>query len=215
MSILVHLGIAAAENSAVVTFESLMGDFLSVVYDRPSTYVANYMQAYQSRSASNENNRNLHGRIFEYVLATLCVREGLFPLYLNAKVAFVPNVDYDLLLHSSSCGPICLSAKTSLRERYKQADLEAIALKYVHRKARSYLLTLEPHEAVKMQEKIESGAIIGLDRVVLATSPGFDDLINELKTLSFSEPPSVKVIESNLVVSSDRVNSVIGAEAVT
>jgi hypothetical protein len=76
-------------------------------------------------------------------------------------------------------------------------------------------LTLEPHEAVKMQEKIESGAIIGLDRVVLATSPGFDDLINELKTLSFSEPPSVKVIESNLVVSSDRVNSVIGAEAVT
>ena len=43
------------------------------------------------------------------------------------------------------------------RERYKQADLEAIALKYVHRKALSYLVTLEANEAKSVKAKIKSG----------------------------------------------------------
>ena len=92
--------------------------------------------------------------IFEYILATLFVREGILPLYLSAKVAFVPNVIYDLMLFTSERGPICLSAKTSLRERYKQADLESIALKYVHRKALSFLLTLEENEAKSVKKKL-------------------------------------------------------------
>jgi hypothetical protein len=49
--------------------------------------------------------------------------------------------------------PICISAKTSLRERYKQADFEAIALKYVHRKALSFLVTLEENEAKSVKAK--------------------------------------------------------------
>ena len=38
--------------------------------------------------------------------------------------------------------PIVLSIKTSLRERLKQADLKALALNNVYRKAQTYLLTL-------------------------------------------------------------------------
>lgn len=81
---------------------------------------------------------------------------------MNAKVAFVPNVIYDLMFYTSERGPICWSVKTSLRERYKQADLEAIALKYVHRKALSYLITLEENEAKSVKAKIKSGALLGL-----------------------------------------------------
>lgn len=75
---------------------------------------------------------------------------------MSAKVAFVPNVIYDLMFYTSERGPICISAKTSLRERYKQADLEAIALKYVHRKALSYLVTLQTNEA-KIRMKRNNG----------------------------------------------------------
>jgi hypothetical protein len=104
-------------------------------------------------------------------------------------------------------GPICISAKTSLRERYKQADLEAIALKYVHRKALSYLVTLEENEARSVKEKIKSGDVIGLDNVVVATSNEFNELIEELKSYKFSEPPTVKVIESNQVITIEKVKA--------
>lgn len=152
-----------------------------------------------------ERNNNLNGKIFEYILATLFVREGILPIYMSAKVAFVPNVIYDLMFYTQERGPICISAKTSLRERYKQADLEAIALKYVHRKALSYLVTLEEKEAKSVQQKIKTGDVIGLDNVVVATSPDFNTLVQELKNFNFSEPPTVKVIESNQIITAEKV----------
>jgi len=40
-----------------------------------------------------------------------------------------------------------LTIKTSLRERYKQADLEGLALKQVYRKSKTYLITLSGQES--------------------------------------------------------------------
>ncbi len=147
--------------------------------------------------------------MFEYILASLCIRENILPIYMSAKVAFVPNVVYDLMFYSTERGPICWSVKTSLRERYKQADLESIALKYVHRKALSFLITLNETEAKSVKGKIKTGDVIGLDDVIVATKPEFDDfIVKELKTFKFEEPPTVKVIESNQVVTIERVKSV-------
>ena len=205
MSKLNQLGITVGTNTkADIVFDSLFPNFLEVKYDKPSDYINIFWEAFQKHP---EGNNNLNGKIFEYILATLCVREGLLPLYLSAKVAFVPNVIYDLMFYTSERGPICISAKTSLRERYKQADLEAIALKYVHRKALSYLVTLEANEAKSVQAKIKSGDVIGLDNVIVASSNDFNELIVELKSFQFSEPPTVKVIESNQIITLDKVNS--------
>lgn len=104
------------------------------------------------------------------------------------------------MFYTAERGPICWSVKTSLRERYKQADLESIALKYVHRKALSYLITLSEKEANSVKTKIKTGDVIGLDNVVVATKPEFDDLVAELKAFDFQELPTVKVIESTQVV---------------
>ena len=145
-----------------------------------------------SRQPQSKN--KLNGKIFEYILAILFVRELILPLYLNAKVAFVPNVNYDLMFYTTERGLICISAKTSLREIYKQADLETIALKYVHRKALSFLIKLEEKEARSVKEKIKSGDVIGIDKVVVATSYEFKELVEELKSYKFSEPTTVKVI---------------------
>jgi len=87
----------------------------------------------------------------------------------------------------------------------KQADLESIALKYVHRKALSFLLTLEENEAKSVKAKIKSGDVIGLDNVIVATSEEFNELIIDLKKYKFSEPPTVKVIESNQIVTEEKV----------
>lgn len=198
-----QLGITiGTNNKAEIVFDSLFPNFMTVQYNKPSDYIKLYWDAFQKHP---ESNNNLNGKIFEYILATLFVRENILPVYMSAKVAFVPNVIYDLMFYTTERGPICISAKTSLRERYKQADLEAIALKYVHRKALSYLVTLEVNEAKSVKAKIKSGDVIGLDNVVVATSDDFNDLIDELKSYQFSEPPIVKVIESNQIITAEKV----------
>ncbi len=194
-----------ANNKAAIVFENLYPNFLEVKYNSPSEYVKKYWDKY---SALNDSNIGVNGKVFEYILATLFIREDILPLYLSAKVAFVPNVIYDLMFYTAERGPICISAKTSLRERYKQADLEAIALKYVHRKALSYLVTLEEKEAKNVKEKIRSGDVIGLDKVVVATSKDFDELIMEIKKYKAEQPPTVKVIESNHVVTHEKLNTI-------
>lgn len=199
-----QLGIVLGDDTkAANVFESLHADFRLIEYTKPSEYVANYWQLYEKLA---EPNNNLNGKIFEYILATLCVREGILPLYMSAKVAFVPNVVYDLMFYTAERGPICWSVKTSLRERYKQADLEAIALKYVHRKALNYLITLNAAEAKNVKAKIKTGDVIGLDDVIVATTPEFDSMIEQLKAFVFEEPPTVKVIESNQVITADKVS---------
>lgn len=186
-------------------FEELFSDFMDVEYEKPSEFIKLFWDKYEAYPTRNSN---LNGKMFEYILASLCIREGILPIYMSAKVAFVPNVIYDLMFYSSERGPICWSVKTSLRERYKQADLESIALKYVHRKALSYLITLNEGEAQSVKNKIKTGDVIGLDNVVVATNPEFDDLVKELKTFRFEEPPIVKVIESTQVVTIEKVKLV-------
>lgn len=208
LNMLKHLGIViGADTKAGAVFESLHPDFRQIEYDKPSDYVRTYWQLYEKAALVNNNNNNQNGKVFEYILATLCVRENILPLYMSAKVAFVPNVVYDLMFYTQERGPVCWSVKTSLRERYKQADLEAIALKYVHRKALNYLITLNVQEAKNVKVKIKTGDVIGLDDVIVATEPEFDDMIENLKKYDFTEPPTVKVIESNQVITKEKVKS--------
>jgi len=201
-----QLGIAVSNNKTAVLFEKLYPDFLDVKYNLPSQYISMMWERYE-KTTNRSGNQN--GRIFEYLLATLCIRENILPLYMSAKVAFVPNVIFNLMFYTRERGPICWSVKTSLRERYKQADLESIALKYVHRKSLSYLITLNSTEAESVRNKIKTGDVIGLDDVIVATSSDFDVLVENLKTFDFEEPPTVKVIESNQIVTVEKVKSVI------
>lgn len=203
MSILKKLDIVVGEDKiAAGIFEEVCPDFMRINYRKPSDYINQVWGCYENRPKKNSN---INGKFFEYLLATLFIREGILPFYLSAKVAFVPNVIYDLMFYTSERGPVCLSAKTSLRERYKQADLEAIALKYVHRKALSYLITLSKREAQGVNQKIKDGKVIGLDNVLVASSSEFDSFVESLKKFNLSEPPTVKVIESNQVITREKV----------
>ncbi len=187
------------ELKASSIFESLFQeqDFIDFPVMSPSEYVNMYWNAYLKKGTQTQN---INGKIFEYIIATLLYREKLLPLYIQAQVAFVPNVDFDALLYSDEVGPIALSMKTSLRERYKQADLEAIALKYVHRKAKSYLLTMSAEEAVNVKAKIKTGDVIGLDDIIVCSTSDIDDLIRSLKSYQFKEAGNVSIITSTQIV---------------
>ncbi|MCQ2958793.1 MAG: hypothetical protein MJ198_01205 [Bacteroidales bacterium] len=198
MGKLKELNIVGNEDAqTVVIFESLFESktFLDVCYSTPKEYVSICWAAYQQNS---KKNNNLNGKIFELIIYTLLYRENILPFYSQAKVAFVPNIEFDTILYSKST-PVSLSLKTSLRERYKQADLEAIALKYVHRRAQCYLLTLSSEEANNVKNKVNDGSIIGLDKIIDCNTNDIDDLIVKLREITFQESQKIEVVEGFLV----------------
>lgn len=195
-SIIRRIGLLQSRGVVETTFISLLGgDFRDVQYSTPHEYVEKYWNAYQ---ATGKTNASVNGKVFELIIETLLYREGILPYYIQAKAAFVPNVDFDVLLYAES-EPVCLSIKTSLRERYKQADLEAVALKFVHRKAQCYLLTLEKNEASNVSAKIENSEVLGLNGMIYCLSDELDGLISSLKYKKFMESKTVEVVTGQVV----------------
>ncbi|MEO0638970.1 MAG: hypothetical protein AAFY70_04550, partial [Bacteroidota bacterium] len=76
--------------------------FMSVDYGSPSAFVEKLWEKYESPA---DKNANLNGKMFESILAAVCIREGILPLFMSAKVAFVPNVIYDLMFYTPKEDP--------------------------------------------------------------------------------------------------------------
>lgn len=186
------------KTKSVKIFEKLMGEksFMDIDYESPKDYINKYWNAYKNTNLGD--NQSLNGNVFELIIYSLFFREGLLPFYTQAKVTYVPNIVFDAILYNRS-QPISISLKTSLRERYKQADLEAIALKYVHRRAKCYLLTLESKEAEENKEKIRRGDIIGLDDIIDCNTDEINRLIEKLKQSHYEEAESQPAVEGFIV----------------
>jgi hypothetical protein len=168
----------------------------SAIWNKPSEFVSYCWAEYKRKGdASNKNN---NGQFLELLIQFILCKNQILPFYKQAKVAFVPNVNFDILIYTKEIGSIVLSIKTSLRERYKQADLEAIALKRVHRRSRTFLLTLDD-EYLCINEKIKNGDIVGLQKAINCHNLEFDALIIELKQYAFIEAGSVEIVVGNLV----------------
>lgn len=177
-------------------FNAIYSDILTIKYESESALMNTLWERYTSKPFSN----SLNGGVFEGLLATIFYRSNVSPLYVQANVSFVPNIDFDFIGYSKEFGPISLSAKTSLRERYKQADLEGMMLRQVHRNARSFLLTLDEVTAKNTNIKIDNGQVLGLEKVIVATHPSFDKLISILKNLEFYKPEKMDVITGKRII---------------
>jgi len=176
-------------------FDELFSDILTLDINSPSKMMDELWNRYPSGKTPS-----LNGNVFEGLLATILYRHAVRPLYVQAKLAFVPNVEFDFIAYSKKYGPIILSAKTSLRERYKQADLEGMMVRQVHRKAQSYLITLNVAEARNVNQKIEQGQVLGIDKVILATNEEFDSLVKSLVEMEFYTPPKIDVLTSKRLI---------------
>ena len=178
-------------------FDQKYKDVLEVEIKSCSDFIKEMWTRYLARRTKNPG---LNGYVFEGLLAVLFYRLGISPIFLQAKMAFIPNVEFDFVAYSKEIGPIVLSAKTSLRERYKQADLEGMMMRQVHRRAKSYLLTLNAAEAKNINSKIQEGKVLGLDRVYVASESEFDDLVEELTSYTLIEPAAKPVVQSSRII---------------
>lgn len=176
-------------------FKQVVPDITVDAELKPSEFIKKYWEKYQQSFTSNQN---INGKVFEELIAVTLVREKIMPFYMQAKVAFIPYVNYDFIIYSNDIGPISLSIKTSLRERWKQADLEAVALKYIHRKSKAYVVTLDT-DAVR-RRRIDSSQSLGIDEFILADTSEYDDMLKAIKDHQLDLSPTVEVVSSNIII---------------
>jgi hypothetical protein len=140
--------------------------------------------------------RDVRGKFFELLVASCLIKNQVLPFFWQAQLEFVPLANFDLVVYTEERGPIVLSLKTSIRERYKQAEFEAQAMKDVHRRALNYLVTIESDEAISLKSKIDSGVLTGIDDVVVANEGSFDQLIERLRSLTIVDTPVFSAVRN-------------------
>jgi hypothetical protein len=141
---------------------------------------------------------SMGGRWLEWAVLLALKENKLTPAYWQAKIEGVPS-DNDVMLWSEEHGPVVLSCKTSLRERYKQADLEAIALRARYQHAKAYLITLDSDKrhVARTRSKIRTAEVVALQAIYDETN--VDDLFAFLKTLALADVEP-KLLRSGKVV---------------
>lgn len=146
---------------------------------------------YASRhDTNNQAWRPTSGKVFEYLIIDALWTHGISPIYYQAKVTNITYVEYDVFLYHPTT-PVAISCKTSLGERWKQADLEGMVLKQTYRGALSILVTMNRrrnNEGANIQRKIESNEAVGLDHCVVVEegNEDFDALLNSLANTEYT-----------------------------
>ena len=156
-----------------------------------------YQENYDTSSSSA---RKTNGDVLECLILDALWLDGIRPAYHQAAVANVPNVIFDIFLYHP-VRPASISCKTSLRERWKQADLEGLALKQVYRAARSILVTLST-EGHRVQKHIDDSNVLGLDQCIVIEEgqSAFDCLLAELRSERFIESQKILPVTAQNVM---------------
>jgi len=178
-------------------FDKICPDFTIYKKMNPSDCALTLWKKYH-KATNNKNNGSLNGCMFELIISAILINKELLPFYKCADVLFVKGTTHDFLLYTEECSPIVLSAKTSLRERWKQADLEAFALHNVYRTSEYYLLTFEKEESeTRLKNKDQW---MGLSDLIYCFDSKFDTLIEQLRKNKYIEAEPVQVVTSNIIV---------------
>lgn len=157
----------------------------------PSEFVNLYWDLYKERY---KGSNSMNGTMFENLIIIALGRAGIKNIYVQTELTYVPSAIFDVFLYHTE-GSYALSIKTTLRERWKQADLEALAIKQVHKDVKCYVVTLSVTEVARRRRN--DSVYAGLDRFVLANTSEFDDLVAELLEKDFQVAGSEPIIKTD------------------
>ena len=138
------------------------------------------------------------GSAFEFLIAFTLLRENISPFYYQVAFNNIAWAEYDLLIYTQEIGPIVFSCKTSLRERWKQAEFEAQLLRRDYPNSRSFLITMDPNET-SVASKIKNGPKTGLEKVLRPNQPVFDRIMEEIGNYTIIPAPIGIFSKSTLV----------------
>ena len=121
--------------------------------------------------------RSINGSAFEAIIGFLLIREKIDIISMDEHVKNVKLVKPDFIIKSKTSN-IFLSLKTSVRERWKQADYEALKYKIVYSKSQCVLIVNNEKDSLDIRGKID---LLDIDEVTFANSIELNKLIERLK----------------------------------
>lgn len=172
---LVSAGLVTATSDLTRTFVNI-----TRIPNVPSYPYSRFMSAFWEEANSQGQTS---GALFELLVACCFYDARVGTFYRHATLQDSPKVESDLLVWTREGTPWCIQMTSTLRERYKLADLQAFRVKASYHNAAFFLLTMDQFDTSKRSRKdFES-----LDELVYCGSAAFDFLIEKLTFSSSCE----------------------------
>lgn len=163
-------------------FDSVFKDILDEEYLTPELFLKKNWIKYTEHIKKNKVNNNQPGKVFEVFFEIILKNEKIKVYSKDSNIKGVPLVKPDFLIRKRDGNFIFISLKTSLRERWKQADWEAIKFKEKYHSSDCYLITLHETEIKSLKNKISKGQLKGgLDAAFFGLSSDLNDLLEIVK----------------------------------
>ena len=149
-------------------------------YSRPQDFVKNFWIPFDKKRKSTKLNNVIPGNVFEIIMLWLFDREGI---KISSKgttihgVNEVYDVKPDIVVDIGKSKKLIVSLKTSLRERWKQADWEAMHIKK-ELNAECIIMSNNKKELDNVRRKLVD---LNLDQAVYASSEELDRFFIRIK----------------------------------
>jgi len=144
-------------------------------YSDAKNFFIHFWSIFEIYSLSKSLNNQVSGDAFEIIFAFILDYENIEIFSMDEQVKGIDFVKPDFITkkhhHFISC-------KTSLRERWKQADWESMRFKKIYSKSKCFLLTNHYKEYLSLKNKITK---LDLDEVYFAGSDDINLLIKQLR----------------------------------
>ncbi|MGL9687683.1 MAG: hypothetical protein ACQBVK_02750 [Candidatus Phytoplasma sp. TWB_XP] len=161
----------------------------------------NLNQYFKITKITPQNQKVLSGKINESLILIYFRNRGITQQYPQTYLFFIPDIKFDLVLFTHTKRIIAFNFKTSLRERYKQAVIEAQQLKKLDTRFEYYLLTNNVTEFQRLNNKIKNGKVQGINKVIDCFSQKanafFEDFFQR-QFISFTDINLVKNTKGNI-----------------
>lgn len=168
---------------------------------KPSEIVRElYLNRFETIFSKMKNSNALRGSVFENLILSIFLGNNIKPIYEQCTLQFVPNVRFDLILFESPLKPIIISLKTSLRERYKQVELEAYYCKQVYKRAECLFISLDSQGVRAQEVKKNKFEILYIDNFIIASEHKFDRIIKQLSNNDYQESSTFNVVKSGALI---------------
>lgn len=164
-----------------------------------SDYIRHYWSKYKSKP--DDYDYEIDDAVLNELIALTLIGQRIMPFYMQAKVAFIPNATYDFIIYCEDIGPITFSAKVYLSEMYKQADIKTVALKNVHRKSESYLISVNEFQVKARKQRLDE--VMAINDFIYASSHEYDELLDKISEKQIIEAPRVETVSSSSMITAE------------
>lgn len=114
-----------------------------------------------------------NGKLFEGLFLAILGRAGFSHIILDAEYSCLPYSTIDVAIYTQKKAPTMISLKSSLRERWKQSDLEFSRIKSLNPGAICAIATLE--DAGMPLRLLEEKRLLGSDFIIDCRVPSHWD----------------------------------------